>query len=252
MRTIRPRQILRQETGRFDRRYGIGPACWPHFDLLWIHGGAVTLRLGSQSHDLRAPAGLLLFPGTTFEGRAMTPHAEASICHFEAEDLAGPGVLPLRTPQDSLDVQTMIALGVRLAMRGETADARIRLLAAVLDRFGPPQPDEAAGDRIDRAWRQARERLDRIRGLSDVAAQIGLSESAFRALHRATKGGSAGRHLRDLRLREAERLLATTTLSLGQIAATVGYSHAESMAHAFRTTRGLSPGLARRQARPFA
>ena len=73
--------ILRQDTGRFDHRFGIGPACWNFWDLLWIHEGEVRLELGKdrQKTKLIAPAGILIAPNTTFKGRAIGPYASASI-----------------------------------------------------------------------------------------------------------------------------------------------------------------------------
>ena len=65
----------------------------------------------------------------------------------------------------------------------------------------------------------------------DVAALIGLRESALRTLHREVHGKPAGAHLRELRLSRAEALLATTGLTLTEIARQVGYGHAETLQH---------------------
>jgi methylphosphotriester-DNA--protein-cysteine methyltransferase len=83
-------------------------------------------------------------------------------------------------------------------------------------------------------------------------AQAGLSESGFRPAHRALRGTPAGATLTVLRLSTAERLLATTALSLAEIAAAVGYGHAATLSYAFRRSRRLSPGAWRRAQRPFA
>lgn len=246
-------EILRQDTGRFDRRHLIGPANWPHFDLFWIHEGTVRLELESGGSGLLlcAPDGVLLFPATPFAGRSQTVHAEASICHFRLPGRWAPGYLRPDVGE-RLALQTMIALSQRLAQKGAEPARRTRLLRAILDEFGADTGPQAADSRIDRAWRLAAERLDRIRGLADVAAQVGLSQSAFRAAHRAARGGPAGAELVELRLSMAERLLATTPLPLHQIAAAVGYGHAGTLSHAFRRARGLSPGAWRRANQPFA
>ncbi|MCH7345254.1 AraC family transcriptional regulator [Pelomonas sp. CA6] len=245
--------FLRQDSGRFDRRHAVGPVCWPHFDLLWLHEGRLRLQLDASRDtvELCAPDGVLLFPATPFSGQATTPHAEASICHFRLPTEHAPG---WRRPRatEALALQAMVVLSLRLARQGAELRRRQRLLAAVLDGFGGEAAPAPADHRIDRAWRLAAERLHRIRGLSDVAAQAGLSESSFRASHRAWRGDSAGAALTALRLGRAEHLLATTRLSIAEIALAVGYGHAETLSQAFRRTRGLSPGAWRQAQRPFA
>lgn len=246
-------EIIRQDSGRFDRRFAVGPVCWPHFDLLWIHEGLVTLEVAGcdGAIDLAAPDGVLFSPGTGFAGRSVSPHAEASICHFRLLGDWPPGH---RRPRrsEAMALQAMISLSLRLAREGAEAGRRRRLVAAILDGFSGVEVPAAGEGRIDRAWRLADERLDRIRGLVDVAAQAGLSESAFRAAHRAERGTSAGAALTALRIAAAERLLVTTALPLDDIAAAVGYGHAETLSHAFRRARGQSPGAWRRAQRPFA
>ncbi|MHB2170145.1 helix-turn-helix domain-containing protein [Alsobacter sp. R-9] len=246
--------ILRQDTGRFDRRFRIGPAVWSHHDLLWVHEGRIELLVDGLAAPvtLAAPDGILLFAGTPFAGDTLTAHAEASICHFRS-DACVAGRLPLRPrPAEALALQAMIVLSLRLAREGADLARRQRLVAAVLDGFEAPPGIPAAEDRIDRAWRLAEERLDRIRSLTDVAAQAGLSESAFRAAHRSRHGTSAGSHLIALRLDTAERLLATTDWTVDRIAKSVGYGHAETLSHALTRERGHSPRTIRRFHHPFA
>ncbi|MEP3278226.1 MAG: helix-turn-helix transcriptional regulator [Stappiaceae bacterium] len=107
-------------------------------------------------------------------------------------------------------------------------------------------------DRVVVAWRAASEHLSGIRDLSDVASIIGLSESTFRSLHRQTLGGSAGKHLQEVRLLTAEKLLSTTGSSISEIARQVGYAHPESFSAAFKASRGQSPGRHRRWSKQFA
>lgn len=246
-------EIIRQDSGRFDRRFAVGPVAWPHFDLLWIHQGTVSLEFDADDRPmtLSAPDGVLVFPETGFAGRAITAHAESSICHFRLPGHWPPGH---RRPRrsEAMILQSMIGLSLRLAAEGADMARRLRLIGAVLDGFAGTESPPVAEGRIDRAWRLAAERLDRIRGLADVAAQAGLSESAFRAAHRAQRGTSAGAVLTALRISSAERLLATTALPLDDIAAAVGFGHAETLSHAFRRARGQSPGAWRRAQRPFA
>lgn len=249
--------ILTQQAGRFDRRFGIGPVCWPYFDILWIHEGAVRLHVGAEPQvvDLVAPSGILVFPHTPFQGGATRAFADASICHFSggvagvADGVAG---FWLPDPRDAFHVQNLIRLSLTYARRGDPMPMRKRLLHAVIDCFQPRDAAPVVRGRLSEAWARAEGRLDRIRTLSDVAAGIGLSESAFRARHRAETSGSAGKHLQDLRLDTAERLLATTGATVAEVARAVGYAHTESFSSAFKTSRGRTPAVYRRWCKRFA
>ena len=250
--------------GRFDRRMPIGPAKWDFHDLLWIHEGAVRLSIGETDVvSLTAPGGILILPNTPFAGAAIGGFATASICHFswsnaEARDVSGPGYLLPRSGE-AMHVQAMLRLSLDLA--SETGEPELqrrrRLLLTILDCFDHPtgpapdaKPDADSG--LTLAWTQAGKSLHKMRTLSDVAALMGVHESALRARHRQQFRTSAGSHLREIRLRRAEDLLSTTRYTLGEIARLVGYGHAETFIAAFNRSRGCTPGQFRHRSNPFA
>ena len=240
-------EIIKQETGRFDRRFGIGPAVWPCFDLLWIHTGAVRLRIGHRHRatDLKAPSGILIFPNTAFEGHALGDGADASVTHFHGgpfcAEMPPDEWLICTQHEDALALQAMVNLSMIYARRGEEPEVRHRLLEAILDGFRAPVQGGGPAGRLDRLWAEAAGKLENMRSLADVAALAGLSESGLRALHRAEYAGSAGRHLQALRLDAAERMLATTGMSVREIAKSVGYAHPESFSAAFKRSRNRTP-----------
>ena len=246
-------EILRQETGHFDHRFKVGPAIWEFWDLLWLHEGRLSLTLGADAERLKlaAPAGVLIPPGTPFRGAAINGAARASITHFISPH---PGEIVLMVPvRDRMYVTTLIQLSLDCALRGEPMDRRIRLLAAILDCFAAPPADaDTQETRLDRAWRDATTKLAGVRGVADVAVFAGLAESSFRAAHRKQFGASAGKHLKSLRLAQAEGYLATTGFGLAEIARRVGYAHAETLAAAFKRSRGRTPGEYRRWCKRFA
>lgn len=253
---LRITALLRHAYGRLDRRRTIGPVTWPFHDLLWIHQGQARIVFEKGvAVDLTAPDGVLILPGTPFSGRAIGGIASASVCHFVCANASGPGHLRLASAE-RLDLQALVRLALRLAIEQPQAEGRRRrLLAAILDGFGPvggrmDPPPKAR--RLALAWEQADLALSQIRSLADVATIVGLRESAFRTLHREVLGSSAGAHLRERRLVRAETLLATTGLTLGDIARQVGYGHAETLNAAFRQSRGMTPGAFRRHTQPFA
>lgn len=254
--------ILREHRlGRFDRRMPIGPAQWDFHDLLWIHEGSVRLSIdGGGNIALSAPGGILILPNTPFSGTTIGGFATASIFHFTLRDAEteGPGYL-LPRPGNAMHVQAMLRLSLDLASEtsAPVLQRRQRLLLAILDCFDHPTAVLSAeapcgDDGLDMAWSQATKSLHKMRTLSDVAAVIGVHESALRARHRRQYRTSAGSHLREMRLRRAEDLLSTTRYTLGEIARLVGYGHAETFIAAFHRSRGCTPGEFRHRSNPFA
>lgn len=244
--------------GRVNRRMPIGPVRWPFHDLFWVHEGVVSLDFSEQNSKLevRAPAGVLILPGTLFRGAPVGAFATASICHFELRgDGDGPGWL-LPRMGEGLHLQNLLKLALELARRDDPQDMprRKRLLLALLDGFSPNVAATSADTdgRLAAAWRQAAQNLHRMRTLTDVAALLGVSESTLRAMHRQAWHNSAGEHLRELRLTRAEELIVSTDKTLDEIAAAVGYRHAATLSAAFRDRRGKTPGEYRRWSNPFA
>lgn len=255
--TAQDLELLDHRFGRVNRRMPIGPVRWAFHDLFWLHEGRARLRFPEQGAtlELAAPGGVLILPETLFEGATVGAFATASICHFAVADRqAGPGVV-LPNPGEELHIQNQLRLAMQLARAERPADLprRKRLLLALLDGFGEDSRSVSEDeDRLAMAWTQARANLHRMRTLADVAALLGISESALRAMHRKTRDTSAGEHLRELRLVRAEELLVSTDKSLAEIATAVGYGHAATLSAAFRSRRGKTPGQYRHWSNPFA
>ncbi len=74
-----------------------------------------------------------------------------------------------------------------------------------------------------------------------LARKIGLSESRLRARFRSAFGLSLGRYLRESRCRRAAELLRSGNMSIGEVAAALGYSSQFSFSRAFKKVVGVSP-----------
>ncbi len=248
---IQPKRIIRQAFGRFDRRHSVGPAVWPHFDILWLHRGRVALEIGGTGVVVDAPGGVLIAPNTSFRGHATADLAVASICHFEAE-----GRLPepflVSDGVNAPAIQAMLDLLVRYEDQKNPWPSQALLLSAILDAFEAQMQDPELPVGLAKGWAIATEGLDRIRSLYDVADAVDMSESGFRALHRAHFNTSAGQHLLGLRMENAAKRLATTGDKVAHIAQAVGYASPESFSQSFRRYFGTSPRQYRKSAARFA
>jgi LacI family transcriptional regulator len=81
--------------------------------------------------------------------------------------------------------------------------------------------------------------------VGDVAQVIGVSRAKLHRLFQERLGRSPGEEIRRVRFRHAERFLASTDLSLADIAARCGFSSASYLSNAFRHSYGMSPGAYR-------
>ncbi|MFH8371629.1 helix-turn-helix domain-containing protein [Streptomyces sp. NPDC018031] len=77
--------------------------------------------------------------------------------------------------------------------------------------------------------------------VASLAAAVALSPSRFAHLFTARTGVSPMRALREARLRQAARLLETTALDVGQVAAASGFASPFHFSRVFRARFGASP-----------
>jgi AraC-like DNA-binding protein len=82
-----------------------------------------------------------------------------------------------------------------------------------------------------------------------LAAEVGMSRSAFSARFTTLVGEPAMQYLARWRLRKAATLLRDSDQTLHTIAATTGYSSAAAFSKAFTREHGSAPGAYRRTAR---
>ena len=77
--------------------------------------------------------------------------------------------------------------------------------------------------------------------LTDIAKRVRLSKWHLNRLLMRHTGHGFPRHIREIRLRRACRLLAGTTLPVKEIAFAVGYKYANELDRHFMATHGLTP-----------
>ena len=84
--------------------------------------------------------------------------------------------------------------------------------------------------------------------MNGLAADVGLSRSAFTDRFKTNVGEPPMRYITRIRLSRAASYLATTDMTIYQIARECGYDTDESLSKAFKRTFGTSPGAYRKQA----
>jgi len=75
----------------------------------------------------------------------------------------------------------------------------------------------------------------------ELARLVNLSTSRLRHLFKAETGTTPAQYLKTIRMREAQRLLLTTFLSVKEIMNRVGIADESYFGHEFRKVYGLAP-----------
>lgn len=91
--------------------------------------------------------------------------------------------------------------------------------------------------------------LDDDVSLSQLAALVGLSQSHFSRVFRASTGLPPHQYQLTARVEHAKQLLLRGTLRLDEIAVACGFSEQSHLARVFRARMGVSPGAWRRERR---
>lgn len=98
---------------------------------------------------------------------------------------------------------------------------------------------------INRIWKNYGDALS----LADIANSAIMSRFHFSRVFRDATGVSPGRFLSAVRIYEAKRMLASTSLSVTEISLAVGYNSLGSFTNRFTDSVGLSPSRFRRLSR---
>ena len=102
------------------------------------------------------------------------------------------------------------------------------------------------GSALDRAMRFLEARVDGGISVSELAALVDVSASHLGALFRGATGGGPAAYHASLKMARARELLDATTLTIAEVAASVGYADPLYFSRQFRRAHGDSPSNYRR------
>ncbi|MEC5320851.1 helix-turn-helix domain-containing protein [Brenneria populi subsp. brevivirga] len=81
--------------------------------------------------------------------------------------------------------------------------------------------------------------------LTELAAEVGLSEFHFARMFRRSEGVAPHQYVMRRRLARAEEMLRHSALSITEIALACGFSSASHLSHRFKRERGMTPSALR-------
>lgn len=114
-------------------------------------------------------------------------------------------------------------------------------LMYALERSMELSKDHTRVDKINLARLRIRESLEVDLTIQQVAEELGVSYSNFRKLFKEFTGISPALYQQDLRLQRAKELLATTTLSIKEIAYRLRFDSPDYFSSKFKIKTGKKP-----------
>ena len=135
---------------------------------------------------------------------------------------------------------------------GRPVDGDIhRMLTELVTPFLTPEPSRAEDDAgcMDRIAAALSAHLSEHIAVADLAAMAHMSVSQLGRVFKKEKGMPPHQYLLEARLNAARFYLATTELSLSQVAELCGFTDASALTNAFRRRMGMTPRAYARQQR---
>jgi AraC-like DNA-binding protein len=151
-------------------------------------------------------------------------------------------------PAESLDhTRRDLATAVRASGRGQAARVLSILWQLAADLAGSePRDDSPTLDRrLASAERFMKERLAEAISVDDLATISGLSRSQLCRLYAKAFNQSPAARLRQLRIEQAEHLLAHSTLSVKEVARVCGFACQNHFSRVFHELTGKTPTAVR-------
>lgn len=217
--------------------------------------GSGDVRFGGDEYVLGPGTGIAIPAGAPHEYRSSTAdpwtiwwlHVRGTDAAELTAPAAGTRLVRLRA------VDRVVALFDELVTLLERRISPAHLVAAsgiawnLLTRLTVDSTLPADGSPLERAIRYLEARVDGTIPVADLAALVGLSPSHLSALFRqATGSGPAAFHT-SLRMGRARALLDTSSLTVAEVAAAVGYADPLYFSRQFRRVHDLSPTAYRAQ-----
>ncbi len=237
--------------------HAYGPAVRDHHLIHFVASGEGVFRAGGRVYPVRAGQGFLILPeeSTQYQADEKNPWHYAWV-GYQGEAagaftrMAGLDSLNrVFTPADPAEVWHTLTV-----MRRDVRALRLHQMAAVgsLYRFFSliaPEEDAAAGTPnsryLDKALWFMENGCDRAVSVQETADYVGLSRSQLYRVFMTGCGCSPKETLSRIRLRQALRLLESTSLTVEEIARQIGLQTGAQLSRIFRE-RGLpSPSVYR-------
>ncbi|HOX05036.1 MAG TPA: AraC family transcriptional regulator [Planctomycetota bacterium] len=232
------------------------------FELIYLLEGAMRIRIRGRQHRAGVGDLVIYHPGEDHRETYLAGRWSAVVLRFEAPRL-GRGVrFPSRDttppvvhlPRHERFRQLFEAMQLDARVRDSWTEAMSRaylvqfavllhraLAALGRGRRGGGSPADERSARIAGAMEIIRDGLGCGLSVRDLARKTAMSESAFSHLFKNVAGIPPRRYQIQERVARARELLETTSLSVKEIAAELGYDDVHYFSRVFRKLTGRTP-----------
>lgn len=227
-----------------------------HCEIMWIEAGESECFIDGRVFRLRAgelyglPAGVVHACGANDSLRGWVLHCLPELLAERTGEVLTQlrrGMLDVET-EDRIDIERWFA-GFTLEYarlrsgRGVAVRAWLQLLGVYLRRLSPKPGLGARPRPVSVAFREL---LDRDyaceRNPAVFAAALGITSEQLNLRLREETGAAAREHIDRRVVLEAERLLAFTAITVGEVAAQLGFDDQQYFWRYFRKHTGRTPG----------
>ena len=231
------------------RSHCFGPATRPYFLIHLIESGKGTVDRNGVITELTEGDAFIIRPGevTTYKADDKHPWTYAWISFYGnfAES-----VMQQTSTKDYAKYKKEGLWALKTALDGKSLDNiySLNILFAVLNSI-KEDTLEAENDFVKTAVSYIENNFFRDFNASDLANILGVSRSHFSVTFTKHTGETPYNYLLKTRLAHAKDYLKNTSMSVTEIAYSVGFSGVERFSETFKQTVGLSPLAYRRSSR---
>jgi Transcriptional regulator containing an amidase domain and an AraC-type DNA-binding HTH domain len=228
-----------------------------HEALAEVHcflSGSGTFREGRSRYAINPGSVFLTFGGVSHQITAIRA-SELSYYAFLVElegdeegELRAEGAYPYTLREDMRFAFEEIRENGLSSDKKLKKSAALRLSSLLYQLEAGPAGPRTEGNslHVKKALRFMEAERERTLTLSEISDQVGLNPSYFSRLFKAETGKSPLEYFNNLRMEEARSLLATTSLSVREIALRLGFCSEFHFSRMFKASSGFSPSLYRR------
>lgn len=238
--------------------------------LEWAEGGSWLVELKDRRPMVAAPGRILVIPSGRLHRLTVAPPGPPMTTRFVILGLEFPNgmdllhyadVTPVLSAAASRRLRPLINRLIRAVVDWQRTDVKavlkasrlaLQLADTLIEQSGvvrlPASPEDLA--RLEPALEHIAANLDKPLNRRILARRVGLSATRFHYVFKSALGMAPMEYVQLRRTQLAQRLLASTRLTVREIAFQCGYSSPQYFARVFRRETGRSPGAYRRQDNP--
>lgn len=239
-----------------------GPGLRDHYKLLYIHSGRGVYETANKSYTLTAGQGFLISPDhlAYYQADHQDPWRFSWVA-FNGEDVPSylhEAGLSADHPLFYCEQDTDISLCIHhLYIANQPSPSRSLKLTSALYAFlalildctnttASTKPAHSLKDQyVSQAIAYIETNYSRSMTIEELAASLGLNRTYFTSIFASVTGMPPQQYIYRYRLNKACHLLRTTTLSIKEIAYSVGYSDQLLFSRMFKKVYQISPTLYR-------